>query len=112
MAKSLGFSPTRLLVFSSVLLSGGLLHAQSWTPLKNQPSFWVANCLLLTDASVICQELESRSWHKFSPDNFGSYINGAWSPLASLLPVGYAPYAGSTAVLADGRALVVGGEYN
>ncbi|HZI76055.1 MAG TPA: kelch repeat-containing protein, partial [Gemmatimonadales bacterium] len=50
-------------------------------------------------------------WWKLTPDNTGSYLNGTWSQLASL-PPGYAPDAFASAVLADGRVVIVGGEYN
>ncbi len=50
-------------------------------------------------------------WWKLTPDNTGSYVNGTWSKLASL-PTGYVPDAFASAVLADGRLVIVGGEYN
>ncbi len=50
-------------------------------------------------------------WYKLTPDNTGSYVNGTWTQVASL-PSGYQPDAYASAVLADGRVLVAGGEYN
>jgi hypothetical protein len=50
-------------------------------------------------------------FYDLTPDAAGSYVNGTWHQLASP-PDGYAPYAGSEVVLADGRVLFVGGEYN
>jgi len=50
-------------------------------------------------------------WWKLTPDNTGSYVNGTWTKLASL-PTGYVPDAFASAVLADGRLVIVGGEYN
>ncbi len=50
-------------------------------------------------------------WWKLTPDNSGSYVNGTWSKLATL-PTGYVPDAFASAVLADGRLVIVGGEYN
>jgi hypothetical protein len=41
----------------------------------------------------------------------GSYVNGTWTEIASL-PAGYVPYAFASAILADGRVVVMGGEYN
>ena len=50
-------------------------------------------------------------WWKLTPDITGSYVNGTWTQLASL-PSGYDPYAEASAVLADGRLIIEGGEYN
>jgi hypothetical protein len=46
-----------------------------------------------------------------SDDQFGGYVNGTWSRIASL-PAGYAPLYFGSAVLADGRVVIEGGEYN
>jgi hypothetical protein len=46
-----------------------------------------------------------------TPDVNGSYVHGTWAQLASL-PGGYAPLYFGSAVLADGRLLVEGGEFN
>ena len=46
-----------------------------------------------------------------TPDNTGSYVNGTWTQIASL-PDGYAPLYHSSAVLPDGRVIIMGGEYN
>lgn len=85
--------------------------AQSWRPLTNQPSFEATLALLLTDGTVICQAYESSDWYRLTPDSSGSYINGTWSQIASL-PAGYAPLYYASAVLADGRVVIMGGEYN
>jgi hypothetical protein len=45
------------------------------------------------------------------PDDTGSYINGTWTQAASL-PSGYEPLFFGSAVLADGKVVVQGGEYN
>ncbi len=50
-------------------------------------------------------------WWKLTPDITGSYVNGTWTQLASL-PSGYVPDAFASAVLADGRLVIEGGEYN
>ena len=50
-------------------------------------------------------------WWRLTPDNTGSYVNGTWTQLASL-PAGYVPDAFASAVLADGRLVIEGGEYN
>jgi hypothetical protein len=67
---------------------------------------------LLTDGTVMMQEvgtLGSRRWWKLTPDQNGSYQNGSWSRLADS-NVGRRYFA--SAVLADGRVLVCGGEYS
>ena len=93
-----------------------------WDPLKNQPSFNADSMLLLTDGSVMVHEFQSNKWHKLSPDENGSYVNGSWSDLAPMLdnsaiPTSaagptYAPTFFASAVFADGRVFVAGGEYN
>ncbi|MBV9062952.1 MAG: hypothetical protein JOY77_08490, partial [Alphaproteobacteria bacterium] len=50
-------------------------------------------------------------WWKLTPDNKGSYINGTWKQVASFQP-GFAPDASAESVLADGKLIVAGGEYN
>src|SRR5262249_7903721 len=60
--------------------------------------------------TVIMQEFASNRWWRYAPDRNGSYVNGTWSPLASMA-ADYAPLYYSSAVLADGRVLVIGGEY-
>jgi hypothetical protein len=83
-----------------------------FTALANQPPAPGYLTLLLTDGSVLMQSLNDAGvFYKLSPDSQGSYENGSWSTI-SRLPTGYAPYAGAQAVLADGRLLLVGGEYN
>jgi hypothetical protein len=80
--------------------------------LANQPPEAGELSLLLTDGGVMMQSVNDAGvFYKLTPDSNGAYINGSWRQLASP-PAGYAPYAGSQVVLADGRVLFVGGEYN
>ena len=65
--------------------------------------------LLLTDGRVIVQGFSESNWFTLTPDNTGSYINGTWKQVAS--PAGYVPLYVSSAVLADGRMVIAGGEY-
>ena len=65
----------------------------------------------LTDGTVMAQGGTDSDWWKLTPDQNGSYVNGTWEQLASL-PSGYSPDAFASAVLADGRLLIEGGEYN
>jgi hypothetical protein len=66
----------------------------------------------MTDGSVLAQgSSNSSSWYKYVPDANGDYSDGTWSQVASL-PSGYSPSAFASDVLADGRLLIIGGEYN
>lgn len=95
--------------------------ASPWQPLNNQPPFTdnicnggfpgAANPLLLTDGTVIVQDAGCQDWWRLTPDNTGSYVNGTWTQIGSL-PTGYAPLYHSSAVLPDGRVIIMGGEYN
>jgi hypothetical protein len=104
---SIGFT---LLLFFAASTSA---FSQAWVPLVNQPdaSLALSAPLLLTDGSVILHQYCGRNWYKLSPDSFGSYVNGSWKRIASL-PEGYAPLYFGSAVLADGRVVIEGGEYN
>jgi hypothetical protein len=95
-----------------VLLAGlGTVSAQTWTPLTNQPTFGASDAHLLTDGTVIVHDVGSPNFWKLTPDSSGSYVDGTWSQLASL-PAGYAPLYYASAVLRDGRLIMMGGEYN
>ncbi len=65
----------------------------------------------MTDGTVLAQGGNDSDWWKLTPDITGSYVNGTWTQVASL-PSGYAPDAEASQVLADGRLLIEGGEYN
>lgn len=65
--------------------------------------------LLLTDGGVMCQESGGRGWWRLTPDQHGSYVNGTWSALASMA---HSRLYYASAVLADGRVFVAGGEYS
>lgn len=84
---------------------------QNLHSLVNQPPDGAGIGFLLTDGSVMFQGNSAFDWFKLTPDISGSYLNGNWSSLASL-PAGYAPDFFASAVLADGRVVIVGGEYN
>lgn len=95
----------------------------TWTPLNNQPPFIARAIFLLTDGTILVQDsiLTDAAWWKLTPDNTGSYVNGTWQRVASPpnCPNGYSPlstvyspqYYGS-AVLPDGRFVMIGGEYD
>ena len=80
-----------------------------WGKLSNNPGFDASTMLLLTDGTVMCQEQGGKRWRKLTPDASGSYVNGTWSDLA---PMHWTRRYYASAVLADGRVLVSGGEYS
>ena len=80
----------------------------TWTRLVNEPPEAIQLCLLLTDATVLCQA--NQNWYRLVPNDAGSYLSGTWSAYTSF-PSTYVPDAFASAVLADGRLAVVGGEY-
>ncbi len=87
----------------------------TWTALKNQPPIGPGSVFLLTDGTVMAQDGGAADWWKLTPDNTGSYVNGTWSQAASMGNCGgsaYAPLYYGSAVLPDGRLVVIGGEYN
>ena len=105
----------RTLAMVCVVFSAcAMAQAQTWTPLKNQPTFLTNGAgpaLLLTDGTIMVHNACGSDWWRLTPDNTGSYINGTWKQLASL-PSGYAPLYYASALLPDGRVIVEGGEYN
>ncbi|HXX41763.1 MAG TPA: hypothetical protein VEI58_05810 [Chthoniobacterales bacterium] len=89
----------------------GISSAQTLTPLVHQSPGGANLAFQLTDGTVMCQADSSQNWYKLTPDNTGSYVNGTWTQVASLQP-GYVPDDFASAVLADGRVVITGGEYN
>lgn len=91
----------------------------TWTKGKKAPPVSVGTMLLLTDGRVLAHSEPNCSgcvgnynhWYTLTPDSTGSYINGTWKQVASL-PSGYNPLFFGSAVLADGKVAVQGGEYN
>lgn len=86
--------------------------AKAWSSLKSPIPVGSADAsLLMTDGTVIVHEYCSSDWYRLTPDSFGNYATGTWS-LSAPMPSAYGPHAFSSAVLADGRVVVIGGEYN
>jgi len=96
-----------------------------WKPLTTPPSFGPDSGLVLTDGRVLVQDgnLTDIAWWTLTPDNTGSYINGKWKQVASPSDCAngypgesadtvYSPLYFASAVLPDGRVVVIGGEYN
>ena len=99
------------LTLTSLFTLARISSAQTLTPLVHQPPGGANLAFQLTDGTVMCQANSSQDWYELTPDNTGSYVNGTWTRLASLQP-GYIPDDFASAVLADGRVVITGGEYN
>jgi hypothetical protein len=89
----------------------GLSAAQTLKNITHQPPDGAFLSFLLTDGRVLVQGNSLTDWWTLTPDQTGSYLNGTWQKVGSL-PSGYAPDAAASEVLADGRVVLVGGEYN
>jgi len=75
----------------------------------------LCNPLLLTDGTVIASVPDTNAWYRLTPDAQGNYADGTWTQIAELPKFGkvkYAPLYHASAVLPDGRVIIMGGEYN
>jgi hypothetical protein len=99
------------IAFIAYLTLTCIASAQKWQSLTHPPTFQTDTALLLTDGTVIVHEVCTPNWHRLTPDQTGSYVNGTWSQTGSM-PSDYAPLYFASQVLPDGRVLVEGGEYN
>jgi hypothetical protein len=104
--KRLLFALTMLL-----LAACSLSQAQTLTNLTHAAPDGAQITFLLTDGTVLAQGNQGQDWWKLTPDITGSYVNGTWTQVASL-ESNYDPDAFASQVLADGRLLIEGGEYN
>jgi hypothetical protein len=86
-------------------------QAQTMVPLKNNAPDGAGIGFLLTDGRVLYQGGGETDWWTLTPDNKGQYVTGTWAQVGSL-PSGYSPLYFASAVLADGRLVITGGEYN
>jgi hypothetical protein len=87
-----------------------------WQALAHLPSFNPGAMIQLTNGTVLVQNQGPKNngtsyWWRLTPNAKGSYVNGTWSKVASL-PSDYAPLYFASAVLPDGRVIIMGGEYN
>lgn len=94
-----------------LLCVSGVSLAQKLQTLVHQPPDGAGIGFQLTDGTVMFQGGTCTDWWKLTPDKSGSYVNGTWTQLASL-PSNYAPLYFASAVLADGRLVIEGGEYS
>lgn len=83
-----------------------------FAPIAHQPPVGMAMEWLMTDGSILAQSYANWSdWYRYVPDSKGGYSDGSWTQVASLQS-GYGPLYFAADVLADGRLLISGGEYN
>jgi len=88
-----------------------ITNAQTFTRLVHQPPDGSLITYQLTDGTVMAQGGGESDWYVLTPDVNGSYVNGTWKRVANLQS-GYQPLYFAGAVLADGRLVISGGEYN
>lgn len=81
----------------------------TWQQLGSASTFGVGTMLLATDGSVLAFQSNGKDVWKLAPDQSGSYVNGHWTQLASMA---HSRLYFASAVLADGRVFVAGGEYS
>jgi hypothetical protein len=88
-------------------------RAAGWQQLSSYPGFanGPSTELLMTDGTIMVSDYCTSSWFKLTPDENGNYITGTWTQAASM-PSDYGPLYFASAVLADGKLIVNGGEYN
>ena len=82
----------------------------TWTPVTNVPAgFKPGSLLLQDDGSVLVHRDNTPTWYRLTPDRKGNYATGTWTQIAS---TSWAPLDYASAVLPDGRTVVIGGEYD
>ena len=89
----------------------GAKGSSPWSALANPPPFTPEAMLVTTNGTVMVQQYQTGNWWRLTPSKSGSYVEGTWSHMGSL-PTGYAPEYYGSAVLPDGRVVIMGGEYN
>ncbi len=100
-------------LFAGLMLTAACAaaHAQTTTALKHPIPGGALIAWVLTDGRVLAQTGNENTFYTLTPDNTGSYVNATATQVGSLYS-GYVPYAMSSSVLADGRVVIAGGEYN
>jgi hypothetical protein len=86
-----------------------LAFGGTWTIGGSAPEA-LDTCLLLTDGRVMMHGGSTPDWFILSPDVHGNYANGTL--FKTSMPSTYAPLYFASAVLADGKMIVAGGEFN
>jgi hypothetical protein len=99
--------------FQVVLVSTINAQTGTWSKLTNNaPHDNAGVMLLLTDGTVICHNATGGTygtgWDKLTPSASGSYLNGTWTTIASMIND---RFAFASQVLPSGKVWVAGGEY-
>ncbi len=109
------FSKLSILAIGCQLLAISQINAQigTWTKLThNCPHQNMGTLLLLTNGKVISHNDVGgdvgTGWDMLTPDATGSYANGTWTTIASMISD---RYAFASQVLPSGKVWVAGGEY-
>ncbi len=87
----------------------------TWTSVNtsNMPISYAGHMLLLTDGSVLINDLNCATagrWVRLIPDNTGNYATPTWAA-GGVMPAGYGPLYFASAVMPTGEVIVMGGEY-
>ena len=112
-----GFLTTLLLALLAWGLPSELVHAVTITSpwqlvqASNSGPTALGPMFLMTNGQVLVQSKGKSDWWLYTPTSSGSYQNGTWAQTGSMQN-GYMPTAYASAVLPDGKLLVLGGEYN
>lgn len=102
-------APTHRVTFADMMRS----RAAGWQQLRAPSPFGQNGAgteLLMTDGTVMMSDNTS-NWFRLIPNRNGNYVDGTWKQAATM-PAGYGPLYFGSAVLADGKLVVIGGEYN
>jgi hypothetical protein len=84
----------------------------SWRQITSVPNGFLPGSMLVgLNGNVYIHQDNSGIWYRLKPNNFGSYVKGGWTQLASM-PGGYEPLYYASQVLSDGKLLIEGGQYN
>jgi hypothetical protein len=87
--------------------AGGWQQISAKSPFTNGPG----TQMLMTDGTIMVQDNCTPNWYALTPDSTGSYLHGTWAKRPAM-PSNYGPLYFASAVLADGKLIVQGGEYN
>jgi len=91
----------------SVVISPYSPPGGTWTTLAHSPPVGINNCLLLSDGTVLGLNSGGQC-ARLTPDIHGSYINGTWKQLPSMI---FDRLFYASQVLTNGTVFVAGGEY-
>ena len=112
--RTLGIALLTFVCWSVLASAQTPFSAGSWTKITKVPPAGIGHIQLLTDGSVLALNSGCSAtgiWYRLVPDRTGSYVHGTWHSVGAL-PSGYNPLYFASAVLPNGKFIVMGGEYN